>query len=245
MGQVRQLGQVGQVGRVGLVGRAGSRVQACALVALVLLLAQAARPAGANALDQGARLAALAKVWGLLKYFHPGVAQGTINWDTALVDELPRIQATDTKPAFNDEIVRFIRSAGAAPRTAPAAPLDQPEADAAFRWIEDDQLFDASTIRELKTVRFAVVSGTNRYVRPVTNVSNPDFGQESPYDVPAYPSTGMRFLALARFWNMVQYYAPNRDITDRPWADVLPLLLPHFLDAAGANAYHLAVRELT
>ena len=56
---------------------------------------------------------------------------------------------------------------------------------------------------------------------------------------------GIRFLALARFWNMVQDYAPNRDITDRPWSDVLAPLVPRFLDAADANAYQLAVCELT
>ena len=219
--------------------------RAVVLVALVLVLAQASRPAGADALDQGARLSALAKVWGLLKYFHPGVAEGTINWDQALVDELTLIQAAESKSAFNAEIVRLIRMPGASPRVAPDAPVDQAENDPAFRWIDDDQLFNPPTIRELKAVRFAVVSGNNRYIRPVINVGNPDFGRESPYDTPAYPSTGMRFLALARFWNMVQYYAPNRDITDRPWADVLPALLPHFLDAADANAYHLAVCELT
>jgi carboxyl-terminal processing protease len=236
------MGQVGQVRRVGWIV---TRLRACVLVALVIALVQSSAPRADDTLDQGARLSALAKVWGLLKYFHPGVAQGTINWDVSLVDELPRIQAAVTKPAFNDEVLRFMQSAGSAPRTTPGAPLDQPEADPAFRWIEDQQLFEPATIGALKTIRFAAVSGTNRYVRPVINVGNPDFSQESPYDVPAFPSTGMRFLALARFWNMVQYYAPNRDITDRPWADVLPVLLPHFLDAADANAYHLAVCELT
>jgi C-terminal processing protease CtpA/Prc len=225
--------------------KASTGRRACVFVALVLVLAQASRPAGADTLDQGARLSALAKVWGLLKYFHPLVAEGTVNWDQVLVDELPLVQAAESRAAFNDEIVRLIRLAGPAPRATAGAPIDQPEADAAFRWIEDEQLFDPSTIGALKTIRFAAVSGTSRFVRPVTNVGNPDFGRESPYDLPAYPSTGMRFLALARFWNMVQYYAPNRDITDRPWSDVLPLLLPHFLDAADANAYHLAACALT
>ena len=223
----------------------GSRLGACVLFAFVLMLAGAARPTGADTLDQGARLSALAKVWGLLKYFHPLVAEGTVNWDQVLVDELPLVQAAESRTAFNDEIVRLIRLAGPTPRATAGAPIDQPEGDPAFRWIEDEQLFDPSTISALKTIRFAAVSGKSRFVQPVTNVGNPDFGRESPYDLPAYPSTGMRFLALARFWNMVQYYAPNRDITDRPWADVLPVLLPHFLDAADANAYHLAVCELT
>jgi C-terminal processing protease CtpA/Prc len=214
-------------------------------LALVLVLARATGLAGADTLDQGLRLAALAKVWGLLKYFHPGVAQGTSAWDQVLADELPLIQVAASKAAFNDEIIRLIRSAGTAPRVTPGAPVDQPETDGAFAWIDDDQLFDAATIRELKTIRWAIVPSSNRYVRASANIGNPDFSSEAPYDVPAYPSTGMRFLTLARFWNMVQYYAPNRDLTDRPWADVLALLLPRFLDAADANAYHLAACELT
>ena len=216
------------------------------LVAIVLVLAQASRPAGADGLDQGARLAALAKVWGLLKYFHPGVAQGTMNWDTSLIDELPRIQAADSRTAFNDEIVRFMRSAGAPPRVAAGASLETPEAEPAFRWIDDDQLFDPPTIRELKTTRNAVIAGTNRYVRPVASVGNPDFATESAYnEIGPLPPTGLRFLALARFWNMVQYYAPNRDITDRPWGDVLTRLVPRFLEAATTSEYQLAVCELT
>jgi hypothetical protein len=195
---------VGQVGQVGQVGRTVTRLRACVLVALVLVLGHAARPAGADALDQGARLSAFAKVWGLLKYFHPSVAQGTSSWDQVLVDELPLIQAAATKSEFNDEILRLVRSAGSAPRVTAGAPLDQSEADPAFRWIDDDQLFDPSTIRELKTIRYAVAPSSNRYIRPVANVANPDFSSEASYDTPAYPSTGMRFLALARFWNMVQ-----------------------------------------
>jgi len=230
---------------VGQVGRSSSRLRTFAVVVFTLVLAQAPRAAAADALEQGARLSALAKVWGLLKYFHPGVAQGTSAWDQVLVDELPLIQAAATRSEFNDEILRLIRSAGSAPRVTPGAPLDQPETDPAFRWIEDPQLFDPATIAELKTVRFAIAPTSNRFVRPVPNVANPDFSTEAPWDSPAYPSTGMRFVALARFWNMVQYYAPNRDITDRPWADVLPLLLPKFLDAKDANAYHLAACELT
>jgi carboxyl-terminal processing protease len=214
-------------------------------VLAVLVLGQAVGLRSADTLEQSSRLAALAKVWGLLKYFHPLVAQTTNNWDSVLVDEVAPIQAAESKPAFNDEILRLIRLAGPAPRVYPGALLDQPETDPAFRWIDDEQLFDGSTIRELKTIRNAIVPGSNRYVKPAPSVGNPDFSGESPYDTPAFPSTGMRFLALARFWNMVQYYAPNRDVTDREWSAVLPMLVPRFLEAPDANAYHLAACELT
>ena len=210
-----------------------------------LLLVQSDALHGADSLDQSARVAALAKVWGLLKYYHPLVATGTRNWDDTLIAELPLVKAATSKREFNDEILRMINEAGATPRARAGTSPDRAEGDPAFAWLEDGQLFEPSTITALKTIRNAAVPASNRYVSSVASVGNPDFSGEAAYDSPAYPSEGMRFLALARFWNMVQYYAPNRDITDRPWADVLPALVPRFLDAADANAYHLAACELT
>src|ERR1041384_8095806 len=90
--------------------RRPSRLSAAAL--LVCALALASPSSASDALDQGARLSALVKVWGLLKYFHAGVAEGTVNWDLALVDELPLIQAAQSKTEFNNEIVRLVRPVG-------------------------------------------------------------------------------------------------------------------------------------
>src|SRR4051794_33356563 len=84
-----RLGRLAGRRRVGLVnGRRAAALTGCVL-ALVLTLAP--RAAADDLLDQGARLSALARVWGLLKYFHPGVAEGTVNWDPVLVDELPLV----------------------------------------------------------------------------------------------------------------------------------------------------------
>src|SRR3954469_16133592 len=116
-----------QDGRMGRTKASTGRRAGCIVVALLLTLAP--RLAADDTLDQGARLSALVKVWGLLKYYHPQVAQGTSNWDQALVHELPRIQATPPRGDFNDEIVRLIRSAGATPRQRPGTSLDDPETD--------------------------------------------------------------------------------------------------------------------
>ena len=80
----------------------------------------------------------------------------------------------------------------------------------------------------------------------MTGEGNPDFSTESTYPlIGPLPPIGLRFLALARFWNMVQYFAPNRDLTDRPWGDVLARVLPRFLEEADTSTYQLAVCELT
>jgi carboxyl-terminal processing protease len=221
-----------------------ARRRALAIVLAVLLAGVA--PRAADPTDDATRLAALAKVWGLLKYFHPGIAQGSIDWDAALLDEVPRIESTVAKDDFNEEVLRFIRSAGSPPGVPPNAPLGEPEADAAFGWLDDAELFDQATIDALKTIRHGYPPTSNRYVQQtLPNVQNPSFSAEKPYFVPAYPSRGMRLLALFRYWNMVQYYYPDRDLIDRPWGDVLIDMIPRFSSAGDELAYGLAACALT
>ena len=43
------------------------------------------------------RLAALGKLWGTIKYFHPYLAYKTINWDSALVQAIPKVNAANNK----------------------------------------------------------------------------------------------------------------------------------------------------
>ena len=219
-------------------------------IALALVLTLAVGSTGtigqSPAIDEVTRLAALARTWGLLKYFHQDVAQGSIDWDATLIESIRSVRAIGTKAELNDQLMRLIRAAGPTPRLAAGAVIERPESDPAFAWLDDQQLLDASTIAALKTIRNAQAFATNRFVwRTNPNVGNPDFSGDAADGAPAFPAVETRLLALFRFWNMVQYYAPNRDITDRAWADVLPALMPGFINANDAAAYHLAVCELT
>lgn len=66
-------------------------VYVCRLLLVPLLLSGQARLA--SAADRStARLATLCRVWGLLKYHHPRVASGAVNWDSVLVATLPRMR---------------------------------------------------------------------------------------------------------------------------------------------------------
>ena len=42
------------------------------------------------------RLVGLARVWGTVKYFHPYLAYREIDWDKALVEAIPRVNAART-----------------------------------------------------------------------------------------------------------------------------------------------------
>src|SRR5262245_38754037 len=67
---------------VGIPNRRTSMQFQAALVTTALVCVSVSR---ASAQSEVERLASLGKVWGFLKYYHPGVAAGPIDWDSVLV----------------------------------------------------------------------------------------------------------------------------------------------------------------
>jgi C-terminal processing protease CtpA/Prc len=64
------------------------------------------------------------------------------------------------------------------------------------------------------------------------------------YETMAYPEREYRLLALFRFWNVIHYFYPYKDLLDQDWDTVLPRFLPQFAAAKDALEYALAVAEM-
>src|SRR5215213_5841281 len=63
--------------------------------------AQTRIPTASSAEDARiARLVGLAKVWGTVKYFHPYLAYRDLDWDTALVHTIQRVNAAKTPQEY-------------------------------------------------------------------------------------------------------------------------------------------------
>ncbi|HEU4507978.1 MAG TPA: S41 family peptidase [Pyrinomonadaceae bacterium] len=54
------------------------------------------------------RLAGLAKVWGTVKYFHPYLAYRNIDWDKALVEAIPKVNAAKTPQEYQAAINQML-----------------------------------------------------------------------------------------------------------------------------------------
>ena len=84
-----------------------------ALILGVLLLASAfcqtlqAQPAPVED-ARIARLAGLAKVWGTVKYFHPYLAYRDIDWDKALIETIPKVNAAKTAQDYEASINQML-----------------------------------------------------------------------------------------------------------------------------------------
>ena len=80
----------------------------------------------------------------------------------------------------------------------------------------------------------------NRPAPPVLQVSQRD----KPYAEMQFPNTEYRLLALFRYWNVVNYFFPYKNLIGDSWNTVLQRFIPKFEANKDATDYQLTVFEL-
>lgn len=195
-------------------------------------------------LDQTVRLSGLANVWGLLKYYHPEVATGTIDWDAALVNAIPEVISATDYQSYNAAIENLITAAGGIdisdynPGT-PAHPNEQ-----FFKWSKNSHLFSNTVRHKLKVLRKKHVPADNFYVQKHPYIGGaPLFSNEKAYASTPYPDENHRLLALFRFYNVIRYFFPHRDIMDNDWDQMLDVFIPRVMAAGNDLEYHKLMCE--
>jgi hypothetical protein len=192
------------------------------------------------------RLALLARVWGFAKYHHPAITGGTVDWDRELFRVLPPVLAAADTEAAAGIIDGWLAALGDPPLCSPCAELGRdlhlvPEND----WIHDAETLGPGLSGRLVAIhRNRPPAAAQRYVSLAPGVGNPLFTGEDAYASVVQPDAGFRLLALFRYWNIIRYWFPYRDLLDDDWDDVLVEFIPLFTVAAEPDEYRLAVLRL-
>lgn len=189
-------------------------------------------------------LAVLGKVWGFLKYYHPAVAAGDYNWDYELFRILPKIIEAKNQIERNIVLSAWVESLG----TFEIAGAEKPVAKTVklspdLVWINNQTLGDKLT-GQLNRIRDAKRQNENYYIGLFPDVGNPQFKNEEAYKSMNYPDAGFRLLSLFRYWNIIQYYYPNKHLIEENWNNVLPEFIPKFANAASELEYKKAALAL-
>ncbi|HAA15862.1 MAG TPA: peptidase S41 [Cytophagales bacterium] len=194
-----------------------------------------------NVLDN---LELLGKVWGFLKYHHPAVTKAQYHWDYELFRFLPKYLAVTTTLQRDALLVEWIDGLGEVPacEVCGVAPGKLAlEADHAW-WQEGNLHLELrNTLQYLFDNR---AQGQQYYVQQAEWGSMADFSNEAGYAQHAYPDAGFRLLALYRFWNMVHYYSPYRNITNTDWDLVLRQHIAPILAAQNELEYERTMMRL-
>lgn len=200
--------------------------------------------AGELSPPQVANLATLAKVWGFAKYHHPAVAAGTKHWDFELFRITPLVLAAPDRERAAAAMVSWLDSLGTIPACRPCAtPPSGAQLPADNAWIEDVATLGPALSDRLTSI-YRNRPASQRYVAFVPGVGNPDFTAENRYATLVSPDAGYRLLALFRFWNIITYWFPYRDVMNEDWNAVLAEFIPVMMRPLSGDAYRLALIRL-
>lgn len=187
----------------------------------------------------------LGRVWGFLKYHHPAIAQGKYNWDYELFRMLPGYLQVPNQKERDAYLVKWIQHYGRISVNKEVVLVDsnavlKPD----LRWINPEQLSPKLYNLLMKVYENRWQKNNYYVVADVFNANNAKFLHEESYPNMYYPDEGFRLLALYRYWNMVQYFFPYRNLTDTDWNLVMRECLPSFLDASDTLEYINACKRL-
>jgi hypothetical protein len=202
---------------------------------------------------QQKNLHTLAKVWGFVKYRHPEITAGNINWDAELFRVMPKVLEATTNEEGGDIMATWLNQFPFQVNTLSKEQevlYNQVEEkaylDVEFSWIKNRQVLGnnlADYLENLSGVK--VTDNDNGYAvfeeGDIVNVSSDTFMDKSI----KYEDTGMRLLGLFRYWNVIEYFYPYKNLMDEDWDQVLYDKIPELALQSDKESYVLSIANLT
>ena len=192
------------------------------------------------------KIETLSKVWGFLKYYHPEVAAGKYNWDEQFIGILPEIRKAENSEQLSRVYHAWLDRLGTVKPCKKCNPdPDKEYFDKNFdlSWAQDSTLFTKELSSRLKYIEDNRFQGKPYYLKSY-NAIKARIVNEPEYDNFEYPDGKYRLLALAKYWNIVEYFFPYKYMADQNWDDVLAEMIPKFTNAKDTTEYHLTMQEL-
>lgn len=179
------------------------------------------------------RLKTTAQIWGLIKYFHPAVAEGKWDMDTELFKFLPVVLEDQTEVQFDHNLQKWISSFGNYSTSVKPARSknDNVKMEADFSWI--NRLRYSKKLKDkLYDLTLAIRSEVHQNISFFEGPNNPDIN-EYKYATVSINDVGFRLLGLFRYWNIIQYYNPYRYLL-ADWDNQLNTFIPLFVNSNSA-----------
>lgn len=183
--------------------------------------------------EQVGNLAILCKFWGLVKYKHEEVVNGAIDWDRrlcmllSLVHEedfqqrllqlLPKIDQEKLKP-INTEFHKFLS------------------------FFKENEL-SKELVVYAKYLMGNEVSENQQYLEPGQWGIAPKF-VENDYSDANWKDSSVRLLTLFRYWNIIEYFFPYKEMMTSDWDMKLLEYIPDILNVQTEIGYKLLILKL-
>lgn len=189
----------------------------------------------------------LCKVWGFLKYYHPQVTSGNLDWDEELFKMIPKLIALSSNKEVDENIYNWISSLGDFIEVEEHEDLVKEE-DIRLRpdtnWIKNVDFVDERLSKLLIKIEKCKKPSTNYYAQMTYVNGAQKFPNEKLYEEINYEDKKYMILSLFRYWNVLQYLYPYRYVIDVGLDSLLIEFLPRFIECNDELSYKLTLYEL-
>lgn len=187
-------------------------------------------------------LVTLGKVWGFLKYHDPAVTSGKLDWDKELFRVMPKVLAARTSTDADAVLVKWIDSLGAVAPCKPCAHLSKKNLEYGpdLGWLSDTSLLGPALSQKLLGIYKNRTTGQQYYDEDGTA----PFEHERTYPPGDFPDSRLQLLALFRFWNIIEYWYPDRNTLGESWDGVLKEFVPRLALAKTFDDYQFQLMQL-
>jgi C-terminal processing protease CtpA/Prc len=192
----------------------------------------------------------LGKIWGFVKYYHPEIAKGNINWDYELFRVLPDVlnahseaKAEEIMAQWLQKIVPITSSDSAKTEVKKEVKKDIKRA-VKTDWFKKNAIVNAELCKFLTTIENGEKFKKHHYVVFLPIVGKPLFTNETIYHDMKYSDDGLKILSLFRYWNMIEYFFPYRHLMDEDWDKVLKTYIPRMITVKDELSYRLQLLEV-
>lgn len=195
-------------------------------------------------LSTNQKLYLTAKVWGFLKYYHPKVNEGHINWDDQLIAMMARLDDVKTDHDLSDAYIKWIGSLGEVP---PCPNCGEKTGSGYFdknfdlSWLEQD-VFSPALVEKLLYIR----QNRTRHQHFISlDGATQLYTNEPTYTASQWNDENVRLITLFKYWNVIEYFYPYKYAMDQNWDEVLRDMIPRFRQVSSEQEYHVLLHELT
>jgi C-terminal processing protease CtpA/Prc len=197
--------------------------------------------------EQVESLVLLGRTWGFLKYHHPAVLGGDLDWDGQLGRMIVSVLAAPDRDSVQSVLSAWIDSLGDVPDCSPCASVPATQrlsSVPALDWLRDDQLLTLSLRKRLAHVYRNRSRNPRQEFAQRGEFGNVDVTGEKAYGDTPFPNRHLRLLALFRLWNILEYWAAYRDLIPGDRVELLRKYVVELWQVPDADSYARSIMRL-
>lgn len=187
------------------------------------------------------------KVWGFLKYNHPRVAAGVTDWDGIFEAHLNILDELNTEEEINKAYLELLNSLGTVKLCdgCKVVVTQDTSNNINFNELWKNTELNPLLVKRLDFIRANRNLEKNYYVQFYRDIQLPLFNNERIVSFDPLPNRERRLLALARYWNVVNYFYPYKNLMQQNWDVVLPQMIPLFVASTTDFGYQYTILLMT